>query len=233
MPYPREYQRASDDFAAFLDDLKRVAMYGSPHPAYTTTQAVFQVFRRRISLQDGVRFAAALPAGLRALFVADWDPDEPRVSFDTVDRMTAEARQLRVGHNFVDDDSIAQVSRVLWRHVDPSRLASVLSAMPDDARAFWSAGVPRETGFSVAFTVHDAAAGTAFDDAFIAQAIEGRGLRCGGGAGPNWSVFVTKAGYGSATEADRAAVGAWLEARPEVRGIAIGALQDVDQFERR
>lgn len=233
MPYPREYQRASDEFAAFLEDLKRAAMYGSPHPAYTTTQAVFQVFRRRVSLQDGIRFAAALPAGLRALFVAEWDPAEPRLAFDTIARMTDEARRLRAGHNFVEDDSIGQVSAVLWRHVDPSRLASALAAMSDDARSFWSAGAPREAGFSVAFTVGATAAAAAFDDAFIAQAIEGRGLRCGGSAGPNWSVFVTKAGYGSATEADRAAVLAWLEARPEVRGIAVGALRDVDQFERR
>lgn len=142
MPYPREYQRASDEFAAFLDDLKRAAMYGSPHPAYTTTQAVFQVFRRRISLADGIRFAAALPAGLRALFVADWDPLEARVPFGSVDAMTTEARQLRPGHNFVEDDSIARVSTVLWRHVEASRLGAVLAAMAPAARSFWSPGAP-------------------------------------------------------------------------------------------
>lgn len=142
MPYPREYQHAGDDFAAFLDDLKRASMYGSPHPAYTTTQAVFQVFRRRIPLADGIRFAAALPAGLRALFVADWDPDEPRVPFDAVERMTDEARQLRVGHNFVEDDSIAQVSSALWRHVDAARVVPALASMAPAARAFWSTGAP-------------------------------------------------------------------------------------------
>lgn len=142
MPYPREYQHASADFAAFLEDLKRTAMYGSPHPAYTTAQAVFQVFRRRIPLDDGIRFAAALPAGLRALFTADWDPAEPRVPFDSVARMTDDARQLRPGHNFVEDDAIAQVSSVLWRHVDPARLAPVLASMAPEARAFWSPGAP-------------------------------------------------------------------------------------------
>lgn len=140
MPYPAEYQRASADFAAFLEDLKRTAMYGSPHPAYTTAQAVFQVFRRRISIDDAIRFAAALPAGLRALFVAEWDPAEPRQPFDTVERMTDEARQLRPGHNFVEDDAIAQVSTVLWRHVDPVRLMSVLDTLEPSARRFWSAG---------------------------------------------------------------------------------------------
>lgn len=142
MPYPSEYQRASADFAAFLEDLKRASLYSSPHPAYTTTQAVFQVFRRRIPLEDGIRFAAALPAGLRALFVAEWDPVEPRRPFDTIARMTDEARKLRVGHNFVEDDSIARVSAALWRHADAARLVPVLAAMVPAARTFWSAGAP-------------------------------------------------------------------------------------------
>lgn len=142
MPYPSEYQRASDDFAAFLEELKVASLYSSPHPAYTTTQAVFQVFRRRIAIEDGIRFAAALPAGLRALFVAEWDPAEPRRPFDTIARMTDEARQLRVGHNFVDDDSIALVSSTLWRHVDAARLVQVLASMTPAARTFWAAGAP-------------------------------------------------------------------------------------------
>lgn len=142
MPYPREYQRASDDFASFLEDLKQAALYASPHQAYTTAQAVFQVFRRRVSLDDGIRFAAALPAGLRALFVAEWDPGEPRRPFETRERMTEEARQLRLGHNFVEDDSIALVAAAVWRHADPERLAPALAAMPPEARAFWTAGPP-------------------------------------------------------------------------------------------
>lgn len=142
MPYPAEYQRASDEFAAFLHDLAKVAMYGSPHPAYTTAQAVFQVFRRRVGLEDAVRFATSLPVGLRALFVADWNPGEPHQAFTTVEQMTAEAHALRPHHNFVEADSIAAVSTVLWRHVDATRLGAALDAMPPAAAAFWSAGRP-------------------------------------------------------------------------------------------
>lgn len=142
MPYPAEYQRASAEFAAFLHDLSDVAMYGSPHPAYTTTQAVFQVFRRRVPLHDAIRFATSLPVGLRALFVAGWDPDEPLRAFATIEQMTAEARELRPNHNFVEADSIAAVSTALWRHVDVATLAAALDAMAPAAAAFWSAGRP-------------------------------------------------------------------------------------------
>jgi ketopantoate reductase len=44
----------------------------------------------RIAIEDGIRFAAALPAGLRELFVAELDPAEPRRPFDTIARMTDE-----------------------------------------------------------------------------------------------------------------------------------------------
>jgi uncharacterized protein (DUF2267 family) len=44
---------------------------------YTTVQRVFQVFRRRLDVKDAIRFANALPPILRAVFVADWDTDEP------------------------------------------------------------------------------------------------------------------------------------------------------------
>lgn len=138
MPFPPEYQRATDEFYAFLHSVRDLAMYGSAHQAYTTTQAVLQLFRRRISLEDGIRFAACLPVGLRALFVAEWDPDEPRRPFGTVEDMTAEARELRADHNYVEADSIAVVAAALWQHVDRARLESVLASMDPAARAFWS-----------------------------------------------------------------------------------------------
>jgi len=139
MPFPQEYQRATDQFYSFLHDIRDEAMYGK---AYTTAQAVLQVFRRRVSLEDGIRFAACLPVGLRALFVAEWDPEEPRRPFGTVEEMTVEAHELRANHNYVEPASISVVARVLWRHADRARLEFVLASMELAAREFWSAGSP-------------------------------------------------------------------------------------------
>jgi hypothetical protein len=105
-------------------------MYGSAHPAYTTTQAVMQVFRRRVPIADGIRFAASLT-------------DEPLRPFGTVEEMTAEARELRADHNFVEPDSIAVVSRVVWRHADAAKLQAALASREPAARAFWADGAPR------------------------------------------------------------------------------------------
>jgi uncharacterized protein YggL (DUF469 family) len=88
----------------------------------------------------------------------------------------------------------------------------------------------QELGFEVYFRVADNLSYDAFDavvDTFISQAIEAHGLLCGGGGtNPEWSVFVTPQGRGSATEEHRQAIAAWLAARPEVSTVQIGPLVD-------
>ena len=88
----------------------------------------------------------------------------------------------------------------------------------------------QELGFEVRFQVADNLSYDAFDtvvDAFISQAIEAHGLLCGGGGkNPEWNVFVTREGRGSATEEHRQAIETWLAARPEVNTVQIGPLVD-------
>lgn len=73
MPVPSEYQRASLDFEKFLSDARDASGLTTTNQAYTMVQAVLQTFRRRLTLQDAIRFAGILPPVLRSLFVADWD----------------------------------------------------------------------------------------------------------------------------------------------------------------
>lgn len=137
MPVPAEYQRASEQFRAFLVDLRDECGYGSTHMAYTTAQAVFQVFRRRLTLADAIRFASALPAGMRALFVADWDPDDNRKRFGDRAEMLEEVRSLRPTHNFSGPDALRQVAASFWRHIDAERMHLLLASLPQEAAAFW------------------------------------------------------------------------------------------------
>lgn len=138
MTAPQEYQRAIDHFYDFLVDLRDEIGFTTTNPAYTTTQSVFLTFRRRVSLADGIRFAAALPAGLRALFVADWDPDEPRLAFEDRETMTKEVRDLRRNHNYSPDTAIRDVARVVRRHVDAEAFSRMLSRLPPAAAEYWS-----------------------------------------------------------------------------------------------
>lgn len=137
--FPAEYQRATDDFYAYLQTLRDIAMFTDCHPPYTITQSVFQVFRRRLELTDAIRFAQLLPVGLRALFVIDWDPDEPRRFFCSRDEMTQELHELRPEHNYSDTSSIRDVATALRRHVDPHALDALLATFPEGAVEFWVA----------------------------------------------------------------------------------------------
>jgi uncharacterized protein (DUF2267 family) len=139
MTAPPEYQRSTDHFYEFLMDVRDAADFTTSNPGYTMTQAVFQTFRRRISLADAIRFAGVLPVGLRALFVADWDPEEPRREFEDRAVMTKDVQSLRSDHNFSPDDAILIVARVLREHVDVTALERVLSGMPPAAAEFWRA----------------------------------------------------------------------------------------------
>jgi uncharacterized protein (DUF2267 family) len=137
MPIPVEYQRATEHLRAFLVDVRDACGYGSTHMAYTTVQAVFQAFRRRLTLAEAIRFAGALPAGMRALFVADWDPCEARRPFVARTALYEEIVALRPTHNFSAPDAIRDVAMCLWRHVDGEALTALLAELPEGAAAFW------------------------------------------------------------------------------------------------
>jgi uncharacterized protein (DUF2267 family) len=134
---PAEYQQAKIAFYNFLTDARDQANFQDTHPAYTMAQGVLQAFRRRLELKDAIRFANVLPVGLRALFVADWDPDEPRRSFDDRETMTREVQNLRPLHNYAPDDSIQIVAGALRRNVDPELFDRVLATLPEGAIEFW------------------------------------------------------------------------------------------------
>lgn len=84
----------------------------------------------------------------------------------------------------------------------------------------------QELGFDVKTVLKEPFFGTAEEElliAFIEEAIESRGLIYGGGVGCG---YVCKAGGGSATDDDRAAVRDWLQARSEFASVTVRALSD-------
>lgn len=138
MPVPSEYQRATDNFYKFLTDARDISGLVSTHQVYTMTQGVLQVFRRRLSLKDAIRFAGVLPPVLRAIFVSDWDTDEPVRAFEDMENMTREARMLRPDHNFSTDTAIRDVAAALRKNIDEAALDRVLAMLPRGAAEFWS-----------------------------------------------------------------------------------------------
>ena len=137
MPMPSQYQRATDHFYAFLTDARIEAELGSTHQTYTMVQGVLFAFRARLELKEAIRFAGVLPPVLRAIFVADWDTDEPVSPFSDREAMTVEVRALRADHNFSPDSAIRDVASALRRHVDQAEFDKVLETFPAGAVGFW------------------------------------------------------------------------------------------------
>jgi len=137
MPVPAEYQRATDDFYKFLVHVRDISDLKSTHQAYTMVQGVFQVFRRRLDVNEAILFAGVLPAVLRALFVADWDTEEPKLQFEDRAVMTREVKALRATHNFATETAIRDVANVLRQTVDEAALDLVLAKLPNGAKEFW------------------------------------------------------------------------------------------------
>ncbi|MFW8585581.1 DUF2267 domain-containing protein [Rhizobium beringeri] len=137
MTMPGEYRRASEDFDGYLDDVRADMLIDSRNVVYTMTQGVVQTFRRRLEVADALRFADVLPPVLRAIFVADWNPDEAKRSFEDRATMTREAQSLRGDHNFSPDTAIRDVAMAVRKHVDAAAFDRVLKTLPDGAEEFW------------------------------------------------------------------------------------------------
>ncbi len=139
MPMPMEYRQASADFDRFIIDARNLAGLQTTNQAYTMVQAVLRTFRRRLELEDAILFADVLPPVLRAIFVAEWDLEEPKSPFSGRVALTREVQALRPDHNVSPDSAIADVAAALRRHIDEAKLDRVLARLPAGAADFWRA----------------------------------------------------------------------------------------------
>jgi uncharacterized protein (DUF2267 family) len=139
MPVPPEYQRASQQFEKFMLDARDISGLNTTHMAYNMVVGVLQTFRHRLTVADAIRFANVLPPVLRALFVADWNPNQPQLPFEDRGIMTREVQSLRAAHNFAPETAIRDVATALRRNLDESDFDHLLSTLPEGARDFWAA----------------------------------------------------------------------------------------------
>ncbi|WP_176536541.1 MULTISPECIES: DUF2267 domain-containing protein [Sinorhizobium] len=139
MTIPMEYRQASADFDHFILDARDTAGLQTTNQAYTMVQAVLQAFRRRLDISEALLFASVLPPVLRAIFVTDWDLEEPTVPFSGRLAMTREVQAFRGDHNVSPASAIADVAAALRRNVDEAKLDRVLARLPQGAVDFWRA----------------------------------------------------------------------------------------------
>lgn len=141
MPMPWTYRHASKEFHAFLVDAKDRMGLASDNMAYTAVDAVFQVFRRRLTPEQGIAFADLLPAVLRAIFVHGWEVGRAPEPFAPRDVLTREAQAVRPHHNLTPDNAIEATAWALRRSLRQAELDALLATFPPGAAEFWRAEV--------------------------------------------------------------------------------------------
>ena len=146
MPMPWTYRHASKEFGAFLGDVRERMGLESDNMAYTAVDGVFHVFRRRLTAEQGLAFAAVLPSVLRAIFVKDWIPAAYPAGFGKRAVLIQEVQSLRPHHNLTPDSAIEDTAWALRRCLNQRDLDRVLARLPDGAAEFWHVEVedPRE-----------------------------------------------------------------------------------------
>lgn len=143
---PATYRQATREFRAFIADARDRLSLDSDNMTYTAVDGVFLTFRRRLTAQEGLWFADALPAVLAAMFLRNWDLSMAPLEFSSREEMTREAQALRPHHNLTPPNAIEAVAWAVRRAVDQRAFDSVLERMPEGAVAFWAVDVddPRE-----------------------------------------------------------------------------------------
>ena len=137
MPMPWTYRHASKEWQAFLDDVKDRMSLESDNMAYTAVDAVLQVFRRRLTAQQGLDFAGVLPSVLRAIFVKGWYVTLPPVPFPSRGELIREVKEVRLNHNLTPDNAIDATAWAVRRSCDAKDFDRVLESLPEGAVSFW------------------------------------------------------------------------------------------------
>lgn len=137
MPYPLEYAVATQTWQKVLDAVKDETDLSTSNQAFTVLEGVLRAFRRRLDVQDSLRFADTLPVAVRALYVHGWDVSEERKPFSSPLDLANEVRSLRKEHNFAPDTAVPDVARAIRRFVHPSRFDEVVRSLPEGAEEFW------------------------------------------------------------------------------------------------
>ena len=140
MPPPFEYQNPTLQFEQFLVSARDHAGLPTTNMAWNMVVGVLHAFRSRLSLADGIRFARVLPPMVRALFVEDWDPNQPQKDFGDSSEWLADVRSVRHEHNFSPDNAVVAVARALREQVHPPIWERIMESMPEGARSYWSVG---------------------------------------------------------------------------------------------
>jgi uncharacterized protein (DUF2267 family) len=144
MTVPIDFKTATSDFDKFLLDARETCGLTTTNQVWGVLLGVFDVFRRRLTPDETLLFAKALPPLLRAALIETWHPTEP-IPFVEREALNREVQAYHADHQFASEHAIDEIASVVWRHVDQPRLQRALDHLPAQAAAFWNRSRPTKS----------------------------------------------------------------------------------------
>jgi len=138
MTIPIEYKTASKKFDDFMLRARDFADLPTTNMAWNMVVGVLHTFRRRLTIQEALSFADALPPAIRALFLEKWDTtNQSDDKFGNPEELLREVRSVRSKHNFSPDKAIQAVASAMREIVDIEAFERALSKLSPEAQEYW------------------------------------------------------------------------------------------------
>jgi uncharacterized protein (DUF2267 family) len=142
MTIPLDVTKATEQLEAWVLDLQARAMLGSVNQSFPALRAVLQEVRDRVTVDDALRLADALPALARGVMLEKWHPQEPNLAADCLFLDAVRARLA--GHHAPPDSIVDDVLGVLARHVYPQHLPVLTAKLPAELQTAWRSALEKE-----------------------------------------------------------------------------------------
>ena len=139
MTVPQDVTYGSEQFRAWLVDLKDRALLGSCNSSYAMLRAVLQEARDRSKLEDALRLADLLPPLVRGIMLEGWHPEaaaagERRPFLDAV-------KERLEPHQPPPDSIVEDVLAVLAHRTPPHVRPALGTLLPPELRSAWAAAI--------------------------------------------------------------------------------------------
>ena len=137
MTIPPEITQASTQFMELLGALKERASLQTHTQCYAILRAVLHEFRGYMTTAQAIAFAGGLPPVVRAIFVADWRPDEAPPPPLAPREFTAAVVKRLSPHHVPPDSIVSDVFALLASRADPARTAVAVDNLPAGLQRLW------------------------------------------------------------------------------------------------
>ena len=110
---------------------------GGRGEAYRALRAVLHALRDRISVDEAAQLGAQLPALIRGIYYAEWNPGRTQISGGAKAFLDRVAQEGMLSGDTEAAFVVQAVMRTLVRHVSSGELEDVLAQLPRDLRALF------------------------------------------------------------------------------------------------